>query len=155
MDLAKIMKVLFKLLGFKKSLSFSKEGIDLATIIPWAIGRIRLNPRCNRKALGTGCCHPLCDLGRFYVPPLIMLFMWKLDLSPDSQGCPGHSRGCEMALTQHRSSINACLPSPHASLTESQISFLSIVLFEHASFSILSWFAEYSDISYICVALLK
>lgn len=34
MDLAKIMKVLFKLLGFKKSLSFSKEGIDLATIIP-------------------------------------------------------------------------------------------------------------------------
>ena len=155
MDLAKIMKVLFKLLDFKKSLIFSKEGINLAVITPWAIGRIRLNPTCDRKALGTGCCHPLCDLGWFYVPPLIMLFMWKLDLSPDSQGCPGHSRGCEMALTQHGSSINACLPSPHASLPESQISFLSIVLFEHTSLSILSWFAEYLDISYICVALLK
>ena len=34
MDLAKIMKVLFKLLDFKKSLIFSKEGINLAVITP-------------------------------------------------------------------------------------------------------------------------
>lgn len=34
MDLTQIMKILFKLLGFKKSLSFSKEETDLAEITP-------------------------------------------------------------------------------------------------------------------------
>ena len=56
MDLTQIMKILFKLLGFKKSLSFSKEETDLAEITPWVIGRNGLNPRCTTEGLGTGCC---------------------------------------------------------------------------------------------------
>ena len=37
MDLTQIMKILFKLLGFKKSLRFSKEETDLAEMTLWAI----------------------------------------------------------------------------------------------------------------------
>lgn len=56
MDLTQIKKILFKILGFKKSFSFSKEETDLAEITPWAIGRNGLNPRCTTEGLGTGCC---------------------------------------------------------------------------------------------------
>ena len=56
MDLTQIKKILFKILGFKKSFSFSKEETDLAEITLWAIGRNGLNPRCTTEGLGTGCC---------------------------------------------------------------------------------------------------
>lgn len=83
---------------------------------------------------GTGYRYSLSDFSGFHIPPLTQLFMWTLDVtSPNSQGCPGHEQISEMALTCE-SFINAHLRSPRSSLPESQISFLSTVLFEHIDF---------------------